>query len=319
MTTSGSSTFNRTRDQIIARAGRIIGAFKSGETMGSQEVTDFAEALNAMVKRWSATPGLHVWATSEATLFPQASQSTYALAVNGADHCTSSYVGMALTAAVASGGASLPVASTTGVTNGDYLGVILSSGAFQWTTVSSHTGTAIVPTASLTGAASSGAAVYAYTNKIVRPLGLPNHWAAVRRYGIASGQETPIGPPIARLDYRGLPSKAQTGIINQAFYDPQLTTGYMYLWQPPATVTDLVNFTWRRPLQDFLVASDNPDLPQEWLDTLAFNLADIVSPEYDVPAERADRIQARAAQLLSDVGGFDREAESLLMQVDMGP
>ena len=302
MATSSSSDFTRTRDQIIARAGRIIGAFKAGETMGAQEVTDFAEALNGMVKRWSATPGMHVWTVTEATLFPQASQSQYALSVSGADHCTSGYVAMTLSAAAASGATSLSVASTTGVTVGDYLGIVLASGAMQWTTVSAKTSTTLTPTTALTGAASSGAAVYTYTTKIVRPLKIVD-W---RRYSISDGTDSSGTKPIARLDYQALPNKAQTGTISQIFYDPQLSTGYLYLWNPPATVTDLVKFTWHRPIQDFDNASDNPDLPQEWLDVLAWNLADVMAMEYDVPAERADRISVRAMKMLEDVGGFDR-------------
>jgi hypothetical protein len=45
----------------------------------------------------------------------------------------------------------------------------------------------------------------------------------VRRFNISSGLDTMIGPPIAREDYQGLPNKSQTGVINQVFYDPQLS------------------------------------------------------------------------------------------------
>ena len=83
MAVSTSIDFTRTRDQIIARAGRLTGAIRAGETMGSQEVTDFAEALNAMVKRWAATPGLQVWCTSEATAI---SRSVYFKAMLPAAH-----------------------------------------------------------------------------------------------------------------------------------------------------------------------------------------------------------------------------------------
>ena len=129
----------------------------------------------------------------------------------------------------------------------------------------------------------------------------------------------PISPPLARLDYQALPNKAQTGIINQVFYDPQLSTGYLYLWNPPSSVTDLLKFTWHRPIQDFDAAGNNPDLPQEWIRTLVWNLADEMTAEYDVPLDKADRITARAAKYLDNVAGFDREAESLSFGVEMGP
>ena len=320
MASSGSYDFTETRNSVIARAFRIMGVIKSGETLGSQDVTDAAEALNAMVKRWSTTPGMHVWATQEATLFPQAGQVAYALSTNGADHCTSSYDATTLAAVAASGATSLSVASISGIASGDYVGVVLSSGVLHWTTVNgAPSGTTVVLTTGLSGTAASGAAVFAYTSKIVRPLRIPQIPGAVRRYSIASAIETPIGPPIARGDYQMLPNKAQTGIINQAFYGPQLNTGYLYLWNPPTTVTDLVKFTFHRPIQDFDAASDNPDLPQEWFDPLTWGLADVLAPEYDVPGERADRIGMKAAQFLDAVAGFDREAESIQMQPDGGP
>lgn len=315
MAVSGSSDFTRTRDQIISRALRICGAVKAGETPGAQEVTDAAEALNAMVKRWSATPGMHVWCTAEGTLFPQASQSRYALALAGADHATETYYATELSVAAASGDTVLSADSTSNMTVSDNIGVVLDSGSMQWTTISSKTSTTVTIATALTGAAAAGNAVFNYTTKIVRPLKIVD----ARRYNISSGIETPIAPMLARLDYQALPNKAQTGTINQAFYDPQLSTGYFYLWNPPSTVTDLVKFAWHRPIQDFDAASNNPDLPQEWIDPLVWGLADLMCDEYDVPLDKANRIAARAAGYLSDVAGFDREAESIVFGAEMGP
>ena len=320
MTTSGSYDFSQTRNTLVARAFRIMGVIKSGETLGSQEVTDASEALNAMVKRWSGTPGMHVWTTQEATLFPQASQASYSLATNGADHCTLSYAATDLAADAASGATSISVSSISGLANGDHIGVVMADGSLHWTTINgSPSGTTVVLTAALTEAALSDAAVFAYTTKIVRPLRIAQREGAVRRYSIASGLETPIGPPIAREDYNLLSKKMQTGTINQVFYDPQLSTGYLYLWNPPTTVTNLIKFTCHRPIQDFDSAADNPDLPQEWIDVIVWGLADALCPEYDVPAERADRITRRAEAYLDAVAGFDREAESILFQADAGP
>lgn len=316
MAVSGSSDFTRTRDQIIARALRICGAVKAGETIGAQEVTDAAEALNAMVKRWSATPGMHVWCTSEATLFPQASQVRYGLSTSSTDHATESYAATELTAAASSGATSITVDSITGISNGDNIGVVVDDGTIHWTTVNgAPSGSTVVLTTGLDDDAASGNAVFAYTTKIVRPLKIVD----ARTYDISSGQEVPISPMLARADYQALPNKAQTGTINQAFYDPQRDTGYLYLWNPPSTVTSLVKFTWHRPIMDFDAASNNPDLPQEWIDVLVWGLADLMCAEYDVPADKAGMIAGRAAKYLDDVAGFDREAESIEFGVDTGP
>jgi hypothetical protein len=317
MAVSGSSDFARTRDQLIGRALRIAGIIKAGETPGAQMVTDAAEALNGMVKRWQRK-GLHVWAVAEATLFPQVSQVKYSLASGSSDHATETFYATEISAAEASGQTTLSVDSTTNMTVSDYIGVVVDDGTLHWSTVSSKTSTTVTIADALDDAAAAGNAVFTYTTKIVRPLKIPAYDGAVRRYSIASGNDTAIGPPVPRMEYNALPNKTQTGTINQVFYDPGRDTGYLYLWNPVAAVTDLVRFTWHRPIMDFDAAGDSPDFPQEWVDPLAWNLADALCEEYDVPTEKAMRISAKAAVYLDDVTGDDREQESLFMQADMG-
>ena len=123
---------------------------------------------------------------------------------------------------------------------------------------------------------------------------------------------------MSRLDYRRLPNKTQSGAVTQAFYDPQLSTGYMYLWHVPAVFDGYVNFTWLRPIQDFDAAGDNPDLPQEWIQTIVFNLALVMAPEFDVPAAKFSQIASMAGQFLDDMEDWDREAEPVEFGVTMG-
>ena len=315
MTTSGSSDYNPNRNAMISRSARIVGAIKAGETMGAQEVTDFSDALNAMVKAWVASPNMRVWTVSEATLFPQASQVKYALASGSADHATETYYETALSAAEASGQTTLSVGSTANMTVADYIGIVLDSGSMQWTTISSKTSTTVTVATALTGAAASGNAVFNYTTKIVRPIKIVD----ARLYNIAGATETSLGPMMARLDYQNLSVKTQNGSINQVFYDPQLATGYLYLRQPVSSVQDLVKFTWHRPIMDFDSAANTADLPQEWIRAIVWNLADEMQEEYDVPEPKSSRISARAQGYLADVGGFDRETESIELGVDMSP
>ena len=318
MTTSGSSDFNRTRNQIIMRAGRLTGAIRAGATMKAQDVSDFSEALNAMVKRWSATPGLHVWTATEATLFPQVDQVRYALGTGSTDHATQTYYATEVTSGTLSGATSISVDDTTNITALDYIGIVVDDGTLHWSTVASKTSTSVTINDALDDDASAGAAVFTYTTKIVRPLKIVD----AQRYNIASQIDTSLGDLLARGDYQALPNKTQSGTINQVFYDPQLTLGYLFLWNPPSAITDLIKFTWYRPIQDFDAAGDNPDLPQEWIDALVYNLALMMAPEYDTPRDKIDGpfgIGAMAVKYLDDVAGFDREAESVFFQVDNSP
>lgn len=321
MAVSGSSDFTRTRDQICTRALRVCGVLKAGETAGAQVLTDTAEALNAMVKRWQKKPNLKVWAVTEGVLFPQVSQSRYGLSSSSTDHATETYYETALTSAASSGATSLSLDDTTNIAVSDYIGVKVDDGTLHWTTVSSKTSSSVVIATALDDDAAADNPVFTYTTKIVRPLKIVD----ARRYNIASGTEVPIsdnqGSLMARLDYFALPNKAQTGTINRAFYDPRRSDqdGHLYLWQPPSAVTDLVKFTWHRPIMDFDAAGDNPDLPVEWIDALVYNLAAAIMIEFDVPQERMQAIATSAVSYLDDVSGDDREQESLYMQADMGP
>jgi hypothetical protein len=64
MTTSNSTDFEVTRDQIIRGALRLVGGLAQGETPTPDQYTEAAEALNLLVKAWMAD-GLHLWAMKE--------------------------------------------------------------------------------------------------------------------------------------------------------------------------------------------------------------------------------------------------------------
>lgn len=79
--TSGDFNYARTRDQIILRALRLIGAIGSGETaaQNATAVTEAAEALNVLCLEWQ-TDGMPLWAIREYVIRPYASVKSYAIA-----------------------------------------------------------------------------------------------------------------------------------------------------------------------------------------------------------------------------------------------
>lgn len=311
MTTSGTTTFNYTRDQIIRAALRKIGAFASGETPDAQTITDCSDALNAMVKRWN-TKGIHLWTESEAILFLQPGQVQYSLGTGSTDNATSTYTATTTSAQASLGASSITVASVTGIAATNNIGIVLNKGTIQWTTVLSVVGNTVNLNATLQDSVLSGNNVYVYTTAIVRPLRVP----FARRYNIASAIDTPmIG--MSRRDYRDLPNKQNSGIPTQFFYDPQLGLGQFFVWPNPPDPTNAIKFTWYRPIQDFNNPGDTPDLPQEWIDALIFNLAALMAPEYDVPPQRFQMIATFAASCLDDVMGWDREPESTYFGVNV--
>lgn len=313
MTTSNSVTFNPNRDSIIRQSALLVNAIGAGVTMGAQTLSDFNFMLNAMVKSWQAD-GLHVWTTAEATLFPVVGQVRYGAGTGATDHITQTYYETAITTAEAAAQTVLSVDLTTNMTAADFIGIILDDGTTHWTTIVSKASTTVTITVALPSVASAGNPVFTYTTKIVRPLKVVD----ARRYTIASGNDTPMGPIISRNEYQNLSMKTQAGQLVQLFYDAQLVLGYFYLWQVPSRTTDLVKFTWHRPIQDFNTAADNADLPQEWLLTLVYNLAQLMMPQYPVSPQKARQINDMAPQLLMNMRGFDREGESIYFAPDRG-
>lgn len=311
MATSGTSILTATRDQIIRQAGLLIQAFGAGITPSATTVNDFAFNLNAMVKRWQAK-GIHIWTVSEATLFPQPGQYRYTLSSSSTDHATLTWHSTALSADEALGQTVLSIDSNSDMQDADNIGIVLDDGTLHWSTIVSSTSTTVTIADALTDSASEDAKVFFYTTKLMRPLKVVDG----RRYNIESRTETPI-MPAARRDYQAIPTKEEAGNINQFFYDRQLASGFLSLWQVPAAVSELFKFTCHRPIETFEAAGDNPDLPEEWIQTLYYNLAAVMAPQYEVPMQRFQMIEAKAREFLDDMAGYDREDESIFMQPDV--
>lgn len=308
MATSGSTDFTRTRSQLIKGALRLIGVLRAGASPTTQQDTDAAEALNMMVKAWSAD-GLKLWVQTEATLFLVPDQQSYTF---GTDHITlsSDVVATAVASDAATGASTVTVDDDTGIASGDFIGIVLDSGAWHWTTVNGAPASDVVTlTAVLPSAASDGAKVYTYTTK----LGRPQRVLDARM--VIDATETPL-EMLARRDYFDIPTKGAASIPNQAYFDPQLTAK-LYVWPTLGTLTGAENrltLTFERLLEDFDANGDTPDLPVEWLEALKTNLAIRLAPEYGrtVPQE----VLLLAAESRDRLMGWDREG-SVSFQPDM--
>lgn len=307
MATSGNTNFLTTTAQIYRQAALLVNAIGRQESMPASLVSDFTFSLNALIKNWQNT-GIHLWTTREATLFPTVGQYQYRAGTAATDHITETYYSTKVTVNAVLSGTLLTVDSTTNITIGDFVGVVIDNGTIQWTTVANKSATTITLTAPLVDSVKAGNKVFTYTTKISRPLRVVD----ARRFDIAGERETPILME-ARKDYRALPTKRDAGSIVSMFYDAQLTLGVFNLWRVPNVTTDLVNFTWYRPMEVFVSANDNPDLPEQWVQALIWNLALVRMPMHPVKPENRQLIMQNAAQFLDDAKGFDREGESIFV------
>jgi len=305
MTSSGSVDFDMTQNEIINDALVHIGAIAAGETPSAEDSTFAVRQLNRMVKAWQAT-GAHLWTRREAIMFLSLSQGRYTLGPNSTDHAAEldDAAFTTLASGAASGASSVTVGSVTNIATSDHIGVVLDDATIDWFTVSSIASTTITLSGTLSGAAASGNAVFAYTTRINRPLRVI---AAQRRD--TSDNDTPIRI-ISNEEYQRLPNKTQTGKPNEVYYSSEIPDGFLHVWSEPETSADRLLLTCLFPLEDFDATANTSDFPQEWLDALTWNLAKQLMPGYGVPSDIRAEIRANAKEALDAALAWDVEETS---------
>lgn len=309
MSTSGTSTLARNRDQLIASALRKINAFESGETPDSAAINEASDALNAMIKHWQGS-GIQIWTTQEAILFPVANQVRYTLGTGTTDRVLGPYTQTAIASAASLGASSITVDSTVGIANGYTIGIMLDDNTIQWTTVNGTPSSTVPLTNVLTAAASVDNPVFvSATSTLVRPLKI----ISARAHNLESLIDTPVDE-MDRVEYQEMPNKVSTGSVTSFHYDRQggaNSTGLLHLWPAPADTSDAIKFTVARPIELFTAAGDDADLPEEWFRAIIWNLADELADEYDVPEPKRTRVERRAAQYLNEANWWERELLSI--------
>jgi len=276
MSTSGTYTWSLNRDEIILRAYQEINTYGRDDTSVSANDLSFAVIkLNSMLQTWSIDD-VKPSKRRRAYLFPALNTYQYAIgSLSGSAHCTTSYQSTTITTAAISGATSLTIGSTTGMTVADKIGIELDDGTRQWTTIATiPTSTTLTINVALTGAAAATNTVVTYTSLINKPLDI--------LYGTTidlknSNSEVSIDP-LSHNEYWKLPLKSSAGRPNNLYFDAVLSgaiphTSNMYLYPAPADVHNIISFVYVDKIQDMSGATNDVDLPQEWLETIVFNLA----------------------------------------------
>jgi hypothetical protein len=188
---------------------------------------------------------------------------------------TTTLVETELSAAALLAATTITVDAITGIMANDYIGIQLDNGTRQWTTVSgTPSGYVVTLAAALTGASAIDNTVKVYTTKAQRPLRIVE-----ARWRDSSGNDIPleIGN---REDYTSVADKTTTGTPSLIFYDPQLTTGVLYVWPKPETVDGLIILSAVYPIQDMDAGTDDFEVPAQWLEAVIYNLAVRIAPQY---------------------------------------
>ena len=302
MATSGSINYSVDRDEIITEALEQLGVLAEGQSPSSDQLTSMARTLNMLVKFLQARE-FNLFALQKVYVYLEKNKNSYSLSSSTTDHFSAEYNRTTLAAAGTALDTTITVASISNMADADYIGIKLTDGTMQWTTINgAPSGTTVTLTDALTGAATSGDTVYFYTSKANRPMKIAN--AVVS--DAVSGQDIPIWT-VSRQEYVDLPNKTDDGQVNQLYYDPQVGTGVLYVWPESSTVDQYLTLWVLRTLEDFDAATDDADFPQEWYLPLAFNLAAMSVTKYGVPRDTRLYIYKMAEQTLNEASSFDTE------------
>jgi hypothetical protein len=129
------------------------------------------------------------------------------------------------------------------------------------------------------------------------------------RLSYLNGLDVPL-TQISRSEYNMLGNKANPGVPNSFYYDPQTTQGNLYLYLAAQDNLNTVNLTVQRPLADMVNSIDDFDFPIENLNAVKFGLMNELILEYDVPIQKAAAIAARADKLRESMFDFSQEEAS---------
>ena len=304
MSTSGSTSFTVTRDDVIRGAFDITGTIGLGEQPSAEEMSRAAFKLNMLIKYWQSK-GMNRWTDTEGILFPDYGVAQFKLGTGATTHCTNTadLISSTLSAVTLIGATTLTPASTTGITDGMHIGIAESATQLFWTTVVGAPSGGIVTLADPAPyQLDTGSPVYAYTTPLPRPVRI----SEARRRLYPSMTDTPLMVS-TRADYMSLPLKTSLGLPNQIFYDPQLGQGLFNVWPTNSDVRTTIVFSYNRSIQDFVSISDNPDYPQEWYRALAYGLANDLCSSYGITGDLKRDIQLEAVQSFNDLSGFDTD------------
>ncbi len=308
MTTGTTANYNDTRNDIISDALTILGAQPPDEAVNARDLAVGIRYLSRLVKAWEGT-GAHIWTDEVARVWLQDNTREYLLGGASSDaHWAIDYVETDLTAALADNATTASVTSTTGMTVGDKIGIVMSDNGVHWTTIATIPGaTSLTLTAGVTETCASGAYVYTYTTRPQRPL-------RILDAGLVSGillteNQRELGD-ISFSELHLIQNKLSNGPPNLYNYKAKLDSGVLSVWQVPTDCSSRISIHYQRPMFDFDSGTDTPDIPPQWLEAIIYGLAARLAPVYG-KIDMLPSLMAMATTMFNTANEFDSEITSI--------
>ena len=144
-----------------------------------------------------------------------------------------------------------------------------------------------------------------------KPLYLMQAW--LRNTTLTPNIDIPM-QVISQHDYNILGAKGSTGTPNSMYMQVGRDVSTLKIYVTPDTWAVgkyEAHLLVKRTLQDAGVSTNNLDFPQEWLKALGWNLAAELLEDYEIPPNKAQRIEQKAALYLAEAEEFDTEQNSV--------
>lgn len=294
-TTSGTSTFTVSRNELIEASLRVIGVLNKSQTVSPDDIVDCSQALDLLIKDLQSQ-GIRLWKTDEVTLPLTTGISEYVIGENG---------GVVSSITVTAGGSGYGAPTIT-ITGGGGSGAtatpVVSSGVVTSITVTNGgSGYTSRPVVTVVGGGGTGALALANLNGIfaIKPL------MVLTAFNRTSGNDVTL-TELASNQYWTLGSKISSGIPHSFWIDWRLDDMAVRLYNVPdsSTLYEL-HFIVKTSLQDTNISSQNVDVPREWLRTIKWMLADEISLEYGCSPEIITLVSDKAAKAFETVNAWD--------------
>lgn len=310
-----SYSFNLSTYQLIDISLKMMNIVNITDSSGGPDYQYAITILNMMLKSWEAR-GIKLWKRRQGAVFAQYNQNSYELgSVTGADNCclATNYQLTNLSILGSSGSNTITVNSVSGMTTTETIGIELDTLSRFWTTISNiNTSTNVITlAANLPSQASLNNTIVSYTTKLNRPLEILR--ATV--FDLTSNSETPMDK-LTYDQYFNLPVKNLNYRPVNIYYDRLLNnslpyTGTLYVIGNPDSCRYIIKFSYYDAISDAINNNDVLDFPQEWLLTIAVNLAvTLAMLGYGKLTEAQSTIE-KAESLLLQLESFDSDDEPL--------
>jgi hypothetical protein len=296
---------------IIEKTLRILRVLDRNQLLQADDRNDALEALN-QTTNYIATKYNHLWLEDLCIVLCKSSQPSYDIGVGGQYVVRQADLKVVTVAVAAlSGATTITLSSAAGIASGDKIAVLLDNQTSFFTAVNgAPVGNVVTLSDALTDSVASGNTVYSFKETAPRPLRIRN-----AQYADAfNNSEIPI-QSFSRDTYFDQPVKLTSGSVSNWYYDPQLSTGKLYLWPVPYADKNVVRFTAQRPFNVAVNNIDSVDFPDEWHLCLAYMTAASMMDEYGLPADRQQAIQAKADDYLMNCLSFDNDASPVKIEL----